>query len=684
MKVFINKIKKSNKILLSLYLITLIIYAVSYVFLTINLIHLSTIETPIRIIVIFIFGIWLLIWLLSGLVSLFTKKYKSYVILIVFTILFCVVFNFANYFIGTLYNGIESISKDKLTYTSSLVNLKDSTFDNNSKIGMINDESDIEGFILGNKLIKEHKLSNEIKRYDDYYEMLNDLYNKNIDAVVLSGNYIIKFSNEEQFENIESETKVIYSYSEEMDNVDNVSYTNKKLTEPFTILLMGVDSTIDGLNANQAFNGDTLMLVSFNPKTLTASVFSIPRDTYVPIACRNNAWAKINSSAASGTSCVIKTVTNLTGIDIDFYVKINFKGVVDLVEALGGITVDVQKPDFMVREGVNYHGQVCEQNSLRQFGNHMVCMDPGVQRLNGEQALAYSRSRKQFMGSDLDRVLHQQQVVSSIANEVKNIKSFEQFETILHAVEKNMDTNMKSEQIMSLYSVAKKIVMNSINGIEEPVSINKTFLETYSLPVWQGYSNTSALGYYKDSMDEISQMFKVNLEIEKPTIIKNYKIDYNEDYQTKLYGQGLRSQPVEKTMDNLIGKTKDQASSWCTSNGLTPNIKYVSEGMEFYDPNIPSGYVSNQSIHVNTLINNLSQVTLYVNEGSSTNQKTDNNSNSQNTNSNNQNEKDKYLPEDNSVPGLPESNTTNDNNNPNTDTNNNDTTTTTNETNNND
>lgn len=613
MKALISNIKKSNKALLILYLVSLIAYGITYVLFTINLIHLSTIETPIRIIAIIMFGIWFLIWLIYGSISLFKKKYKSFVILIVFTVLFSGIFGFASYYIGTLFSNIEGISKEKLTYTSNLITLKDTNFNKKSKIGMINDEEDIEGYVLGNKLVKENKLSNEIKRYDDYFIMLHDLYDKKIDSIIVSGNYVINFSNEEEYENIEKDTKIVYTYSEEMNNIDNVSYTDKKLTEPFTVLLMGVDSTIDGLNANQAFNGDTLMLASFNPKTLTASVFSIPRDTYVPIACRNNAWAKINSSAASGTNCVIKTVKNLTGIDIDFYVKINFKGVVDLVEALGGITVDVQKPDFMVREGVNYHGQVCEQNSLRQFGNYMVCMDPGVQRLNGEQALAYSRSRKQFIGSDLDRVLHQQQVVTSIANEVKNIKSFEQFESILKAVEKNMDTNMKTDQIMSLYNVAKKIVMNSLNGVEEPVSINKTYLETYSLPVWQGYSNTSALGYYKDSLDEISEMFRINLELEKPKIIKNYKIDYNDDYKTKYYGQGIRSNPIEKTMPSLIGQTKEQASSWCTSNGLTPSIKYVNEGEEFYDPNIGAGRVANQSLHINTLINNISQITLYIN-----------------------------------------------------------------------
>ena len=671
MKVFWNKLKKSNKVLLSLYIISLLVYLISYIFFTINILQLSTIETPIRIIAIIIFGIWLIIWLISGLMSLFTKKYKSYVLLIIFTFIFTTIFILANYYLGTIFNDINNISKDKLVYTSSLVNLKDSNFDNNSKIGMINDEEDIEGFVLGNKLVKEHKISNTIERYDDYYLMLNDLYSKKIDAIIVSGNYVIKFSNEEEYENIANETKVVYSFSEEMDNVDNVSYTNKKLTEPFTILLMGVDSTIDGLNANQAFNGDTLMLISFNPKTLSASVFSITRDTYVPIACRNGAWAKINSSAASGTSCVIKTVQNLTGIDIDFYIKINFKGVVDLVEALGGITVDVAKPDFLIREGVNYNGKVCEQDSLRQFGNNMVCMDPGIQRLNGEQALAYSRSRKQFIGSDLDRVVHQQQVVSAIANEVKNITSFEQFESILNAVQKNMDTNMKTDQIMSLYNVAKKIVMNSMNGTGDPISINKTYLETYSLPVWIGYSHTSALGYYKDSLDEITNLFKVTLGIEKAKEIKTYTIDYNEDYTQKFYGKGHRSQPVEKLMIDLVGKTKEEASSWATSNGLTPSIKYVNEGEEGYNPNYSSGIVVSQSLHTNVIINNLNSVTLVVNNGSSS-QKTDNDNQSSSDNTNN-NDQNKYKPNDDNpivIPGTPDEDDKKDNKENNTDNNN--------------
>ena len=96
-----------------------------------------------------------------------------------------------------------------------------------------------------------------------------------------------------------------------MDNQDLILASNKDFNEPLTFLLMGVDSETSGLNANAAFNGDTLMLISFNPTTLTATMVSIPRDTYVPIACNNNRYAKINSSAASLVTILPATKSKL-------------------------------------------------------------------------------------------------------------------------------------------------------------------------------------------------------------------------------------------------------------------------------------------------------------------------------------------------------------------------------------
>ena len=613
MKVFINKLKNSNKILLALYLISLITYIVCYVLFTKSLIQLTGIETLLRVIFILLFGVWIFVWLIVGLVSLFTKKYKAYIIMLIFTVIFIGIFGFASYYIDKVYNEISEFSKDTITYTSVLVNKKDNNFDEKSTIGMIKDDKDIEGNVLAKKIIEEHELKNKIVDYTDYYKMLDDLYKGKIDSCFLSNNYGVLFSNEEEYENIEQEIKVVYSYSEQMENQDNVVYTDKKLTEPFTILVLGVDSEKDGLNANQAFNGDTMMMITFNPKTLTASIFSVPRDTYVPIACRNNNYAKINSSAAYGVPCVINTLKNLTGIDVDYYVKINFKGVVDLVNALGGVDVDVEKPYFRFNVGIDWKGQVCEQNSSRQFGNNMVCLDPGFQTLNGEQALAYSRNRHQYIGSDIDRIRHQQDVVAAIADKSKTITSFEQFTELLNVVQKNIDTNMTTEQILSLYSVGKSIILNTLNGNASSFSMYKTYLETYSLPVWTGYSKTSALGYYQSSLDEITQIMRINLELEKAEPNKTFEIDYNEDYETKPYGKGQRSNPQETIMANLIGSDKDYSVNWAKQNGLVANVEYVEEGNEHFNPNYGNDIVVDQSVVIGALINNVNSVTLYVN-----------------------------------------------------------------------
>lgn len=614
MNKFIKRLKNSNKVYLSILIVTLITYLIGYIIFVKNIAVLTGIETLVRMILIILFGIWFLVWLVMGLVYVFNKKYSSFIIMIIFTLLFNGIFFVAGYYIDTIYKEIDSISKDTINYTTYLISMKDTEFNSDSKIGIISDTTNIEGNVLAKELINKDSLSNKLYQYDDFYIMLDDLYSGKIDACFVSSNYTILFASEEKYQSIKDDTKVVLQYSKEMKNQDNISYTNKKLTEPFTVLVMGVDSETNGLNANGAFNGDTLMMITFNPKTLSASMFSVPRDLYVPISCRNNALAKINSSAAYGTSCVINTMKQLTDIDIDYYVKMNFKGVVDLVEALGGITVDVEEPWSWYNAGVNYGGKVCEQNSNREFGDKIVCMDPGLQTLNGEQALAYARNRHQYIGSDLDRIRHQQDVVEAIVEKSKILRSFDDFKNILNAVQKNMDTNMTTDQILSLYDVGKSVLVNTINGNEVKFSIYKTTLETYSLPVYLGYSTTSALGYYKDSLEDIKKMMKTNLELLEKVPNKTFSIDYNEDYTLKFYGKKIYGAKSVATMPNLIGSSKDYVSNWAVSNGINLTTIEVYEGDEHFNYLYADGIVADQSIHVNSVIGTGTNLTVYINK----------------------------------------------------------------------
>ena len=251
----------------------------------------------------------------------------------------------------------------------------------------ITDKKSPDGYIVPQLIIKEHKLQddNEIVDYDDYTSMMVDLYEGNVDGIFITSNYVSMFEAIPGYENIKDETRIIAKKSKTMKKTSTSSIesssTGKDITQPFTILLMGIDSTDEVLTKNAIANGDTLILITFNPKTLNATMLSIPRDSYVPISC----WSgkpenKITHAAAYGNDCMINTIEDYFDTNIDYYAKINFKGLVKLVDAVGGVEVDVPK-------------RLCTDDSSR---GREICINEGHQLLNGEQALVYARNRKQW------------------------------------------------------------------------------------------------------------------------------------------------------------------------------------------------------------------------------------------------------------------------------------------------
>ena len=618
MNKMIKKLKRSNKALRLIYYLTNVTYLIGLILFIKSILSLTGVETLLRIVVIVLFVLYLLFYSFWNLLNLLQRKYKGLIITTLISILLTVIFFVGSYYINYIYKNLDGMQEnEKIIYTTYLITLKDSSFNEESKIGIINKTIDNDNHELSTKLYKNKKLDNDTTEYNDYIKMIGDLYSGNIDAIFVPGNYVTLFKNENGFENIASDTKVIYEYSEKMQNEDLNLVSNKDFNEPLTFLFLGVDSEGDGLNANAAFNGDTLMLMSFNPKTLDAILLSIPRDTYVPIACNHNNYAKINSSAAYGTSCVISTINNLLGINIDYYVKINFKGVVDLVEAVGGVEVDVEAPSYMADK---YGGKVCEQNSDRQFGNKLVCMNPGMQTLNGEQALAYSRCRHMYIGSDLDRVKHQQQVVEALANKAMHFSSIKEFQNILNAVSKNVATNMDTDTILSGYNVAKNVLGNKLSG-KDSINIEKATLETYSLNVYvpsQG-RNTSAQGYYKDSLLDIQKSFNVILGKEKKELIKTFNFSVNETYEKSAPGKGKRTGASGELLPSFVGKTVSEVESFGNSHNIKINVRYVDSGSEYYNSDVAVGLVGNQSVHKDVLLSSVSEITIYVVNSKETN-----------------------------------------------------------------
>ena len=477
--------------------------------------------------------------------------------------------------ISLIYNKFANITSNKTVYSSSLVALKNTDIKSidsikNKTICIINDTTSVDGYSIPKEMISKHKLenSNTIKEYDGYPNLLHALYTKECDSVFLPSNFGNMFSDIKEYKDIETDLKVIKTETKKADT-NSKTYGTKKITEPFTILLMGIDSTKDGLENSDSFNGDSLILVTFNPNTLNATILSIPRDSYVPIACFKNKYEnKITHAAWKGTDCVINTIQNFTDINIDYYAKINFKGLIDLVNAVGGITVDVPK-------------DLCTDNSNRKG---KVCIKKGTQTLNGEQALVLARNRKQLANGDIDRGLNQQKVLQGILNSAKNIKSANEVMKILDAISKNMDTNMSTNTILSFYEIGKNILLND-NNSSDLIKLEQLYLAGVGQTIYDENTKLNLWNYIlnKQSVEDVVNAMKINLGLKEGELIKEFDYSINKPYTKEIIGKGpYKTYTTYDLVPDLTKYNKSQALSWANKNNITLTFNEVEKNSSKY------------------------------------------------------------------------------------------------------
>lgn len=559
-----------SKFVIILVIITLLssFFAIYEIFL------LSGIETLIRYIVI---GVLILIDLIilfkSRGIRKKKKKKSKRVLFIIFDIIYMLICLAVGIVIFYVYGRISGLNKTFVTYTSDLIVMSKSDANKVSDIkdmtiGILDDKTSPEGYIIPQEIIKKNKLNddNEIKDYDDYTSMLVDLYSGDLDAMFVTNHYVSMFSGISGYENVGTETKIITSKSKKMLKANNsaieTASSGKSITEPFTILLMGIDSTDEVLSENAIANGDTLILITFNPKTLNATMFSIPRDSYVPISC----WSgkpenKITHAAAYGDDCMINTIKDYFDIDIDYYAKINFKGLVKLVDAVGGVDVNVGQ-------------RLCTDDSSR---GGQVCINPGEQTLNGEQALVYARNRKQLANGDFGRAEHQQEIIMALVNKIKTIKDVSTFMDILNTVSNSMDTNLTTKQILSFYNVGKDILKRStVTDNSNVINVQRLYLQGTGQMIYDERAKMVLWDYVpnQSSRKDIINAMKVNLGKKEHSVIKKFSFSINDPYEIEVIGEGpYKSSGGYTLLPNFVGDSESQARSAAARLGISVSFK---------------------------------------------------------------------------------------------------------------
>ncbi|HHT25391.1 MAG TPA: hypothetical protein GXZ76_07785 [Clostridiaceae bacterium] len=213
---------------------------------------------------------------------------------------------------------------------------------------------------------------------------------------------------------------------------DYTEYESKKVenAEPFTMLISGID-TYGHINTKS--RSDVNIVLAINPQKHEILMVPVVRDAYVTIA-GTGFKDKLTHAGVLGVETTKNSVANALGMPIDAYVKVNFTTLVELVDTLGGVTVD-------------------NPIAFSAFGNHFSA---GKIRLNGAEALAFSRERKSLAGGDFDRGMNQTRVIKGLINEVIQPQNITKFSTILEQLSDSFITDLSDQAIRS-------IVQNQLN-----------------------------------------------------------------------------------------------------------------------------------------------------------------------------------------------------------------------------
>jgi len=562
-----KEMKEKSK--LKTFITILVIICIGTSFLAMyEIFRLETIENLIRYIVIGTLGVIDLIILFKRLVLNKKKKKKNigFITFMIFYTIICGLITFAIYY---LLGKLDNMNKNYVTYSSSLVIMNSNQATKiddikNFKLAILNDEKSPDGYIIPQEIIKDNKLvdDNEIVSYEDYSSMLTDLYIGEITGMFVPTDYPSMFSSISGYENISSDTRIIITKEKKMKKSETsqveTASSGKLITEPFTMLLMGIDSTDEVLYKNAVANGDTLILLTFNPKTLNATMLSIPRDSYVPIACwSSKAENKITHAAGYGNDCMMNTIQQYFGINIDYYAKINFKGLVKLVDSVGGVEVNVAQ-------------KLCTDDSSR-YGQ--ICISPGYQTLNGEQALVYARNRKALVNGDFGRNQHQQEIVMALANKVKTITDVSTFMNILNTISNSLDTNLTTKQMLSFYSVGKDIIKKSLSSEQaDLINIQQLYLAGNSQMIYDERMRMVLYNYIpnNNSKKDIVQAMKENLGLVQITPIKYFSFSINSPFEKEIIGKGpYRSASLYTLLPDFTGDTEEAARAAAARLGIT-------------------------------------------------------------------------------------------------------------------
>lgn len=306
----------------------------------------------------------------------------------------------------------------------SVIVLKESTY---------HELKDIEGkTIMYNSTIDEDNTNKAIKDIqgqinvnfntcDSWENLYSNLFKQQVDAILVNEAYRVLLENiDEEFS---EKTRVIYQV--EIESKDkNIANEGSVKDGVFNILISGID-TYGSISTRSRSDVNMLMSVNMNEHKILLT--GIPRDCYMPLAM-NGQYDKLTHSGIYGINETVQTIAHFLDINIDYYYRVNFSSLINVVDVLGGIYVysdqELTLGQYHYNQGTNY--------------------------MNGEMALAFARERHSYSEGDNHRIQNQQEVMIGIINALISTDTIMNYQNILNKVEGSFDTNMSKDDLLTV------------------------------------------------------------------------------------------------------------------------------------------------------------------------------------------------------------------------------------------
>ena len=393
--------------------------------------------------------------LLATLLFMFRSKISKFIGFLLYTALFLICV------IGIRYSSItikflnKAFKEKGEVIIYDVIVLKDSEYTKledlkNTKMGYLT--IDTNEYL--NKITNSVKVTTES---NDLFNIHEKLINKELDSIVINHSYLSLL--EEQYDDFVGIYKTIHTFDIELEKKIETAEV-KKLT-PVTIFITGLDSRSGRIESTGL--SDVNMLVTINPNTNTILLTGIPRDYYVQLHGTTGLKDKLTHAGTYGVNMSRDTVADLFDIKIDYYVKVGFNSVVDIVNLIGGIDIESDTAFW------SFH----QQGWYVKYGmNHM----------DGAKALAYARERYAYVDGDEHRVRNQQQVFEAIFNKmVKDKTILVKYDSLLSELSDLYSTDIPKSYVTLL--IKQQLGdMKSWNVISQSVTGTVDRTQCYSMP----------------------------------------------------------------------------------------------------------------------------------------------------------------------------------------------------------